>query len=150
MIAIAARAKTRGRALDFIFVMPKNYSEDPKRNGKKRRDRDSVPQGGSSSRRVLPKLPVPLPPTPQRMRQAHQGVRRSYPISSTTKEKAEGQGIPPPACGESPATRPSENCQSSIRSNSPWPTWRGRVPEDQETSYTSLNVKPLLIPSIFL
>ena len=130
--------------------MPKNYSEDPKRSERKRRDPDSVPQGGSLSLRVMPKLPAPRPPPRQRMRQPHQDAWRSYPINSSTTEKAEVQGIPPPACGESPATRPSENCQSLNRSNAAWPTWRGRFPKDQETSYISPNAKSLPIPSIFL
>ena len=149
MTVIAAKAKRRGRSRDFIFVMPEGCSEDPRRNEKKRRDRDSFGQCGISSRWVMPEAPVLLPLLPQRMQRPHQDDRHRIPENSTATKKVEGQGTPLPACDESPATLPSENCQSSIRANSLWPTWRGRIPEDQEISYTYVTQHPLRIPQFF-
>ncbi len=130
--------------------MPKSDSEGPRRNRRKLRDQDSVPQGGNSSHPVQTKSPAPLPRWPPQRPQPRRVGRSQNPTNPTAKKLPAWKRTPPPDDGEFPATRRSENFQSPVHSNWQTPTWRDRVQEDQWASYLHLTQEPPQSPQIFL
>ena len=130
--------------------MPKNDLEGPRRNRRKLRDQDSVPQGGNSSHPVQTKSPAPLPRRPQQTPQPRRVGRSQNPTNPTAKKLPALKRALPPGDGECPATRQSENFRIPVPPDWQTPTWRDRVQEDQWVSYIHLTQEPPRSPQIFL
>ena len=130
--------------------MPKNDLEGPRRNRRKLRDQDSVPQGGNSLHPVQTKSPAPLPRWPPQTPQPRRVGRSQNPTNPTAKKLPALKRTLPPGDGECPATRQSENFRIPVYTDWQTPTWRDRVQEDQWASYFYLTQKPPRSPQIFL